>query len=167
MAISTGPIIALVSVLVSVALYFLSRPIFRRKRSWRPKRLRELNAKDSPMTISCAAATIEMTLRRHWRDQPRELHRLNQLLFFFDSDCDSAAWDDALTDVQTWPDSVDEPTNLCDRILWDFQSFIDSNHCTAFSAERTKTQFLRLVVTLSDAGIELPDAGNVTFNAIQ
>jgi hypothetical protein len=167
MTLATGPLIALVSILVPTALYFLSCPLFRRKRPWRPKRLRELGVSDSPMPISCAAATIEMKLKRHWRDQPRELHRLNRLLVFFEPDGDFAAWDDALTDVQTWPDSLDEPTEINDRILWDFQSFIDSNHCTAFSAERTKAHFMRLVATLADAGIDLPDASNVTFNAIQ
>ncbi|MCC9602242.1 hypothetical protein LOC67_16930 [Stieleria sp. JC731] len=167
MTISIGPIVALVSVLVPVTLYFLSRPTFRWKRHWRPKRLRELSATDSPMSISCAAKTIEMTLRRHWRDQPRNLHRLDRLLVFSDPDCDYAKWDDALIEVQTWPDSLDEPTDISDRILWDFQTFIDSNHCTTFSAERTKTYFLRLVATLSEAGIDLPDADKVTFNAIQ
>jgi len=119
------------------------------------------------MSISCAAATIELELRRHWRDQPHELHRLDRLLVFFDCDCDHSAWDDALSDVQTWPDCLDEPTEMSDRILWDFQTFIDANHCTAFSPARTESFFKRLVATLSDAGIDLPVAGDVTFNAIR
>lgn len=118
------------------------------------------------MSIAHASATIESLLRQYWHDDPRNQHRLDQLLVIFESGWDYGAWDVALGDVQTWPDELDDPIEFDDRIFWDFQAFIDSNHCTAFSADRTRSDFLKLVATLEAAGIVLPDADSVTFNTI-
>ena len=161
-----GPIIALVAALVPVAILIAGADRVRRTRKWRPRQLPELNADCSPMSISQAAATIEHRLKEHWRDQPQELHRLERLLLFFDSRATYSEVEQALCEVQTWPEDLDEPTELADRIFWDFQTFIDANHCAAFCAATTKRYFLVLVETLAEAGIHFPDAASVSFDRI-
>ncbi|MCA9135528.1 MAG: hypothetical protein KDB00_02185 [Planctomycetales bacterium] len=162
-----GPIIALVAAIVPAVLILIGLPPIKRYREWRPKRLRELNAQDSPMSIAHATATIETRLRLYWADDPANLHRLDRLLTFFDSRVSFGDWETALGDVQTWPDDLDDPIELPDRILWALQTFIDANHCAAFCGTTTKRYFLDLVDTLSDAGIEFPDAADVDFDRIQ
>ena len=74
------------------------------------------------MSIAHASATLERMLRQHWHLDTMNLHRLDQLLTFFDTGY-CQAWDTALEDVQTWADELDDPIELDDRILWDFQTF--------------------------------------------
>jgi hypothetical protein len=158
-----GALIPLIMIVILVTSTIGTRRLTRGTVRWRPRRVPNLAVFPYRTTIPIAASWVERLLRDHWANDAAELDRLDRVLVGLDSGYDYGRWDAVLGRVHTWNDELDEPIELDDRIHWGFQTFIDSNHCTAFNADRTRHHFLALLACLREAGIECGDADRVTF----
>ena len=158
-----GALIPFIMIVILLTSTIGTRRLTRGTVRWRPRRVPNLALSPSRTTIPVAASWIEQLLRDHWANDAVELDRLDCVLVGLDSGYDYGQWDAVLGCVNTWTDELDEPIELNDRIHWAFQTFIDSNHCTAFNADRTRDDFLVLLGCLREAGIECGDADRVTF----
>lgn len=125
----------------------------------------EITPENSPMSIHQAAFTIAMKLRENWDTLPSKIEYLNTLMTAMDPRTRCDDWLIPFSDEE-WPEDLEEPPELNDRILWKLQCFIGAGIETQFSQPQSLKEFDQLIGALNELGVYFPDADKIEFDRV-